>query len=150
VEHVMGFCSDEEYEEFMETVPDFEQMLVKSGVRLFKYYLDISRGEQKKRLKARRQDPLKQWKISPIDEKALHRWKDYSRARNAMLARTHHPAAPWTVVEADNKQLARLNLIKDLLTRLDYRGKREAALVTNPAIVFRYDQAYLDNGAIAP
>ena len=149
VERVMGFCTEDEYEEFMQTVPDFEHMLVKSGIKLLKYYLDISRAEQKKRLKARSKDPLKQWKVSPIDAKALQRWEAYSQARNAMLARTHNPVAPWTVVRADDKRPARLNLIKDLLTRLHYGGKDDAALVTNPAIVFQYDQAYVENGAIA-
>jgi polyphosphate kinase len=150
VERVMGFCSDDEYEEFMQTVPDFEHMLVKSGIKLLKYYLDISRTEQKTRLKARHKDPLKQWKVSPIDKKALKRWGAYSQARNAMLARTHNPVAPWTIVRANNKHLARLNLIKDLLMRLHYGDKDEAALVTDPAIVFQYDQTYVENGAIAP
>jgi len=150
VERVMGFCTDDEYEEFMETVLDFEHMLVRSGIKLLKYYLDISRSEQKKRLNSRRKDPLKQWKVSPIDEKALKRWDAYSQARNAMLARTHNPVSPWTVVRANNKRLARLNLIKDLLTRVQYDGKDEAALVVNPAIIFQYDQAYVENGAIAP
>jgi len=150
VERVMNYCTEEEYEAFMESVNDFENLLIHSGLNLLKYYLDISRGEQKTRLNARRKDPLKQWKVSPIDEQALKRWEAYSQARNAMLARTHHPGAPWTVVRADNKRLARLNLIKDLLTRLHYRRKDEAALVANPAIIFQYDQAYVENGAIAP
>jgi polyphosphate kinase 2 len=150
VERVMGFCSEEEHEEFMQTVLEFEHMLVRSGIKLLKYYLDISRAEQKKRLHARRRDPLKQWKVSPIDEKALKRWDAYSRARNAMLARTHNPVTPWTIVRADDKRVARLNLMKDLLTRLHYGEKDEAALVVNPAVVFQYDQAYVENGAIAP
>ena len=150
VERVMGFCSDEEYDEFMQTVLEFEHMLVKSGIKLLKYYLDISRGEQKNRLHARRTDPLKQWKVSPIDEKALKRWEAYSQARDAMLARTHNPVTPWTIVRADSKRLARINLLKDLLTRLHYGEKDETALVVNPAVVFQYDQAYVENGAIAP
>jgi len=93
---------------------------------------------------------LKQWKVSPIDNQALKRWEAYSQARNAMLARTHHPGAPWTVVRADNKRLARVNLIQDLLTRLHYRRKDEGALVANSAIIFQYDQVYVENGAIAP
>jgi len=150
VERVMGFCSDEEYDEFMETVTGFEHMVVRSGIKLLKYYLDIGRAEQEKRLKARRKDPLKQWKVSPIDDEAIDRWKAYSQARNAMFARSHHPVAPWTIVRADDKRVARLNLIKDLLARLHYGKKDEAALVADPAIVFQYDQAYLENGAIAP
>ncbi len=150
VERVMGFCNGVEYEAFIETVPNFEQMLIRSGIRLFKYYLDISKAEQKKRLAARRSDPLKQWKISPIDAEAQKHWDDYSTARNEMLARTHTPLTPWTVVRADSKKLARLNVIKDLLTHLDYEGKDHSLILPNPDIVFSYADAYLDNGMIAP
>lgn len=150
VERVMGFCTDEEYEEFIQTVLDFEHMLVKAGIRLFKYYLDISRDEQKRRLKDRRKDPLKQWKVSPIDAEALENWASYSLARNEMFARTHNPVTPWTVVRADNKRLARLNLIKDLLQRLHFADKDETALVVNPDIIFQYQETYVQNGMIAP
>ncbi|MDO9164185.1 MAG: polyphosphate kinase 2 [Methylococcaceae bacterium] len=122
VEKVMGFCSDDEYHEFIETVSHYEQLLVRSGVKLLKYYLDISKSEQKKRLKERERDPLKQWKISPIDKSAQKHWREYSEARNIMFARTHHMSAPWTVVRADDKHAARINLIKDILFRLDYRS----------------------------
>ncbi|MFZ5619751.1 MAG: polyphosphate kinase 2 [Pseudomonadota bacterium] len=149
VERVMGFCTEAEYEEFMETVADFEHMLVRSGIKLLKYYLDISKAEQKRRLKARREDVLKQWKTSPIDDQAQKHWSDYSLARNAMLARTHNPIAPWTVVRADDKRAARIHLIKDLLTRLHYEGKDETALMANPDIVFQYDEIYVRNGMIA-
>lgn len=149
VERVMGFCSDEEYEEFMQTVLDFEHMLVKSGIKLLKYYLDISESEQRKRLKDRRKDPLKQWKISPIDAQAAKHWVDYSLARNQMFARTHNPVTPWTIVRADDKRLARINLITDLLTRLHYHDKDEAVLRTNPEIIFQYQEPYVQNGMIA-
>jgi polyphosphate kinase 2 len=149
VERVMGFCTEAEYEEFMETVADFEHMLVRSGIKLLKYYLDISKAEQKRRLKARREDVLKQWKTSPIDDQAQKHWADYSRARNMMFARTHNPVAPWTVVRADDKHAARLQLIKDLLTRLHYDGKDETVLLADPDIVFRYDEIYVRNGMIA-
>jgi len=149
VERVMGFCSDDEYEEFMQSVLGFEHMLVQSGIKLLKYYLDISRDEQKKRLKARHTDPLKQWKVSPIDEKAIKQWRAYSDARNAMLDRTHNPVSPWTVVRANDKRAARLNLIRDLLNRLHYGGKDAAALVVDPTIVFQYDRTCVDSGAIA-
>jgi len=149
VERVMGFCTDEEYEEFMESVLAFEQMLVKSGIRLMKYYLDITREEQQRRLEDRRGDPLKQWKISPIDAEAQRRWGDYSRARNEMLARTHNVVTPWTVVRADDKRAARINMISDLLLRLDYDGKDESVLLPDPNLVFRYEDAYLRNGMIA-
>jgi polyphosphate kinase 2 len=149
VERVMGFCTEAEYEEFMQTVLGFEQMLVKSGIKLLKYYLDITENEQRKRLKDRRKDPLKQWKISPIDAQAAKRWADYSRARNEMFARTHNPITPWTVVRADDKRTARLNLIKDLLSRLHYDDKDEAMLRTNPEIIFQYQEPYVQNGMIA-
>ena len=150
VERVMGFCTDDEYQEFLQSVPEFEQMLVRSGVSLLKYYLDISRREQRARLRARRKDPLKQWKVSPIDEKAQKRWKAYSQARNAMLTRTHNPVAPWTLVRADNKRLARINLIRDLLTRLHYADKDETALKADSSIVFPYHPDCVEQGAIAP
>lgn len=150
VERVMGFCTDEQYHEFLETVPDFEQMLVRSGIKLLKYYLDISRGEQKKRLKDREQNPLKQWKSSPIDKAATKYWDEYSLARNIMLARTHHINAPWTVVRADDKQSARINVIKDMLFRLDYKGKNEKLILPDANIIFNYEEGYLQNGMIAP
>ncbi len=150
VERVMGFCTDQEYHEFLETVPDFEQMLVRSGIKLLKYYLDISRDEQKKRLKDRQQNPLKQWKISPIDKAAQKHWDDYSLARNTMFARTHHLSAPWTIVKADNKQVARINVIKDMLFRLSYKDKDEALILSDVNIVFNYEESYLQNGMIAP
>ncbi|MFA6163093.1 MAG: polyphosphate kinase 2 [Methylobacter sp.] len=150
VERVMGFCTDEQYHEFLETVPNFEQMLVRSGIKLLKYYLDISKDEQKKRLKDREQDPLKQWKSSPIDKSAHKHWDEYSLARNTMLARTHHLTAPWTIVRADDKQSARINVIKDMLFRLDYKGKSDGLILPDADIVFNYEEGYLQNGMIAP
>ena len=150
VERVMGFCTDEEYDAFMETVPRFEHMLVRSGIALFKYYLDISRKEQRRRLEARRTNPLKQWKVSPIDDEAARLWDDYSLARNEMFARTQTPVAPWTVVRADDKRSARIQVIKDLLTRLDYPGKNPSRTLPDPKVVFGYDETYLSNGMIAP
>ena len=149
VERVMGFCNVDEYEEFMGSVSSFENMLVRSGVKLFKYYLDISKAEQTLRLNDRKTDPLKQWKISPIDDLAIKNWKAYSRARNEMLARTHHPAAPWTLVRADDKHLARLNIIRDFLSRLHYDKKDEQLVQPDTHIVFPYDGANLENGQLA-
>ena len=123
---------------------------MRSGIKLLKYYLDISKNEQKKRLKERQQDPLKQWKVSPIDKAAQKHWHEYSEARNIMLARTHHLAAPWTVVKADDKQVARINIIKDMLFRLDYRGKEEVLILPDSNIIFNYEEAYILNGMIAP
>ena len=150
VERVMGFCTDAELQEFFETVVFFEQMLLRAGIKLFKYYLDITCDEQRKRLKARRDDPLKQWKISPIDKVANERWDDYSEARNEMFARTHSPLVPWKVVRADNKRLTRLNIIADVLSQLDYEGKKADVAQSDPRLVFAYDPAYLETGAIAP
>lgn len=150
VERVMGFCEESEYERFMGAVGHFEQMLVDSGIRLHKYYLDISRDEQRKRLEARKTDPLKQWKVSPIDRVALKRWDDYSEARNQMLARTHHPVAPWHVVRADDKREARVNLIRDLLSRLPYKGKKEQSLIPDPNVVFEFERAAIDDELLAP
>jgi polyphosphate kinase 2 len=150
VERVMGFCTDAEYEDFMTAVVDLEALLIRSGITIVKYYLDIGKDEQKARLKARKKDPLKQWKISPIDEQAHKKWEDYSRARNAMFARTHTVLSPWIVVRADDKRQARLNLIRDLLARLRYPGADETLSTPNPNIVFAYDEAYLHNGMIAP
>ncbi len=150
VERVMGFCTDAEYEEFMDSVLAFEHMLVSSGIKLLKYYLDISKAEQKKRLDERQLSPLTQWKISTLDDQALKKWKPYSLARNAMLARTHNPVTPWGIVRADNKHLTRLNIIKDMLSRLDYDDKDEQLVLPDPQIVLTYDAAYLENGVLAP
>lgn len=150
VERVMGFCSDGEYQEFIETVPHYEQLLVRSGIKLLKYYLDISKSEQKSRLKQRQQDPLKQWKISPIDKEAQKHWHEYSEARNIMFARTHHLAAPWTVARADDKLAARINIIKDMLFRLEYKDKDVSLVLPDSNIVFNYEESYLHNGMIAP
>lgn len=149
VERVMGFCTEVEHEEFMGTVANFENMLVRSGVKLFKYYLDISKAEQKRRLRNRTTDPLKQWKISPIDNQAIKYWKAYSLARNEMLARTHNPMAPWTLVRANDKHLARLNIIKDLLGRLHYADKDKRLIRVDRQVVFPYDTSNLENGQLA-
>jgi polyphosphate kinase len=135
VEKVMGFCTDTQYKQFMDTVNDFESLLVGSGITLIKYYLDINKEEQAARLKSREKDPLKQWKISPIDEQAQKKWNDYSLARDAMLKKTSSKVAPWTVVDANDKKLTHLNLIRDLLTRLDYPGKDKKLLIVDSKIV---------------
>ena len=149
VERVMGFCTEAEHEEFMASVSNFEEMLVRSGVKLIKYYLDISKAEQKRRLKDRKTDPLKQWKTSPIDDQAIDHWKAYSQARNEMLERSHNPTTPWTLVRADDKHLARLNIIMDLLSRLHYTHKDKRLIQPDPTIVFPYDASNLENGQLA-
>lgn len=138
VERVMGFCTEKQYEQFMSTVNDFESVLVRSGLRLFKYYLDISKDEQARRLHDREKDPLTQWKISPIDQQAQKKWVEYSRTRDQMLRRTHHAQAPWTVIRSDNKRHARLNLIRDFLGRVHYPDKNQAELSVDPAIVLQW------------
>jgi len=150
VEPVMGFCSRAEARAFLEAVPHFEEMLTRSGIRLFKYYLDISKAEQKRRLRDRRKDPLKQWKLSPIDAKAPKLWRQYSKARNEMLAKTHNAATPWIIVRADDKHHARLNVIRDLLWRLDYPERPKRLDLPDPRVVFAYDKTDLENGMIAP
>ncbi|VVE27507.1 polyphosphate kinase 2 [Pandoraea terrigena] len=148
VERVMGFCTDAEYEEFMSSVTAFEGMLVRSGIRLIKYYLDITKDEQQRRIASRHRDPLKQWKVSPIDEQAVALWKKYSRARNAMFARTSDEV-PWNIVRANDKRVARLSVIKDLLMRQQYAGKDRKLIRPNLDIVFPYAEAHLLSGAIA-
>jgi polyphosphate kinase 2 len=139
VERVMGFCSDAEYEAFLQAVPQFEQLLVNAGIVILKYYLDITKGEQKRRLQERRESPLTQWKISPIDAAAQKHWKDYSEARDVMLARSHSVAAPWTIVHADDKPAARVGIIHDLLSCLDYKGKDRAVAAPDRSVVAPYD-----------
>jgi polyphosphate kinase 2 len=135
VEKVMGFCTDAQYKQFMDTVNEFESLIIGSGIKLIKYYLDINKEEQADRLKSRETDPLKQWKISPIDQQAQIKWKDYSLARNAMLQKTSSKLAPWTVINANNKKLTHLNLIRDLLSRLDYSGKDKKLLTVDSEVV---------------
>lgn len=139
VERVMNFCSKEQYATFIQTVNDFESILVKSGISLIKYYLDISKKEQALRLKAREDDPLKQWKISPIDQQAQQKWDAYSKCRNEMLQSTSSKDAPWTIVRANDKKLAHLNLIKDLLSRVTYPGKDKKILKADPEVAFQWD-----------
>jgi polyphosphate kinase 2 len=138
VEKVMGFCSDDQYKLFMATVNDFEALLVKSNIQIVKYYLDISKEEQAKRLKDRAKDPLKQWKISPIDQKAQKMWNAYSDARDKMLNQTNTSDAPWTVINANDKKLAHLNLIADLLSRVNYPDKDKKFLKIDPKIVLAW------------
>jgi polyphosphate kinase 2 (PPK2 family) len=133
----------------METVPDFERIVVHGGVSLIKYYLDISREEQARRLAERRDDPRKQWKISPVDAKAQDLWDDYSTARDAMLVSTHQPVAPWSIIKTDDKRTARLNLIRDLLSRFEYEGRDEALIRADSDVVFKFDQVILGDSILS-
>ena len=120
VERVMGFCSDEDYEEFFRTVPEFEKMLVRSKIHLIKYWFSITDQEQEMRFLARIKDPLKQWKLSPMDLESRRRWEDYTKAKEIMINRTHIPEAPWWIVRAVDKKKARLNCIDHLLKQFPY------------------------------
>jgi polyphosphate kinase 2 len=120
VERVMGFCTDEEYREFLHSCPEFERMLVRSGITLVKYWFSVSDTEQEKRFQKRLQDPTKRWKLSPMDLEARNRWVDFSRAKDAMFAATDIPEAPWWVVEADVKKRARVNVMTHLLAQVPY------------------------------
>lgn len=121
-ERVMGFCDDAQYEEFFRSAPEFERMLVRSGIQLIKYWFSISDEEQELRFIGRIHDPMKQWKRSPMDLESRRRWEDYTRAKEVMFERTHIPEAPWWVVPADNKKKARLNCIHHLLSQVPYEG----------------------------
>jgi len=121
VEHVMGFCTDEQYHEFMQSCPEFERMLVRSGIRLVKYWFSVSDEEQEKRFQERMNNPTKRWKLSPMDLESRKHWADYSRAKDEMFAVTDTKLAPWYVVNAENKEAARLNVIRHLLSQFKYR-----------------------------
>lgn len=142
VEKVMGFCNDDEYEEFFRTVPEFEKMLLRSGIILIKYWFSITDDEQNMRFQMRIQDPLKQWKLSPMDMESRRRWEDYTKAKETMLERTHIAEAPWWIVEAVDKKKARLNCIHHFLNQIPY-GEVERAPVALPARVHNPD--YLRN-----
>ena len=116
----MGFCNDEQYEEFFRSVPEFEKMLVRSGIQLIKYWFSITDEEQHSRFLGRIHDPLKQWKLSPMDLESRVRWEEYTKAKEIMLERTHIPEAPWWVVQAVDKKTARLNCIQHLLDQIPY------------------------------
>jgi polyphosphate kinase 2 len=132
VERVMGFCDDEEYEDFFTTVPEFEKMLVRSKINLIKYWFSISDEEQETRFLSRIKDPLKQWKLSPMDLESRRKWEDYTKAKEIMIKRTHIPEARWWIVKADNKKKARLNCIAHLLKQFGYTEvERTEAVLPN-------------------
>jgi polyphosphate kinase 2 len=134
VERVMGFCSSDDVEEFFRTVPEWERMLVRSGIILIKYWFSITDDEQHLRFQMRIHDPIKQWKLSPMDLESRSRWEQYTKAKEAMLERTHIPEAPWWVVEAVDKKKARLNCIHHLLSQIPYTEIEHAPVVLPPRI----------------
>ncbi|MBF0347234.1 MAG: polyphosphate kinase 2 [Magnetococcales bacterium] len=135
VERVMGFCSRDEVREFLRSVPLFEEMLVKSGIILFKFYFSVSKEEQLRRFKKREVDPLKQWKLSPVDKESQDKWRDYTQAKEDMFFYSSTATSPWTIVKSDDKKRARINSIKYFLSKLDYTGKREDLMDYDPRIV---------------
>ncbi|MFN3993609.1 MAG: polyphosphate kinase 2 [Tabrizicola flagellatus] len=141
VERVMGFCTPSEYLEFMRQAPEFERMLVRSGIRLYKYWFSVTREEQQARFKARETDPLKMWKLSPIDKASLDRWDDYTEAKEAMFFYTDTADAPWVIVKSNDKKRARLNCMKHFLSTIDYPNKDPEVVGTpDPLIVGRATQ----------
>jgi polyphosphate kinase 2 len=151
VERVMGFCSSAEYLEFMRQCPEFERMLVNSGIRLYKYYFSVTRTEQKRRFAARMEDPLKQWKLSPVDKASVGLWHEYTRAKEAMFFYTDTASCPWTIVKSDDKKRARLNCMQHFLSTLDYPEKDhdvvtgpDPLIVGSPSQVIRKD-VHLDD-----
>jgi polyphosphate kinase len=132
VERVMGFCTDAQYEEFFRSAPEFERMLVRSGIQLVKYWFSITDDEQHLRFLGRINDPLKQWKLSPMDLESRRRWEEYTKAKEVMLERTHIPEAPWWVVQAVDKRKARLNCIHHLLGLMPYKEIEHPTIVLPP------------------
>ena len=151
VERVMGFCSADEYNEFMRQVPEFERNLVRSGVRLYKFWFSVSREEQLRRFNSRRNDPLKHWKLSPIDVQSLGKWDDYTDAKEAMFFHTDTADSPWLVIKSDDKKRARLNCLRHFLSTLDYPNKDlkvacppDPLLVGNASHVLEADETHID------
>jgi polyphosphate kinase 2 len=136
VERVMGFCEPNDYLEFMRQAPELERMLVRSGIRLYKYWFSVTQDEQKRRFEARETDPLKRWKLSPIDKASLTKWDDYTEAKEAMFFYTDTADAPWTIVKSNDKKRARLNCMRHFLSSIDYPGKdRRVVRAPDPLIV---------------
>ena len=156
VERVMGFCDSREYLEFLRQCPSLERMLVNSGIELFKYWFSVSRTEQLRRFHARKTDPLKQWKLSPIDMQSLGKWDEYTRAKEAMFFYTDTADAPWTVVKSDDKKRARINCIRHFLANLDYDdkdpdmvGELDEKIVVKATEVYEPDDVLKNAGPIA-
>lgn len=146
VERVMGFCTDEEYQEFMRECPDFERFLVRSGIYLVKFWFSVSQDEQRRRFKERELHPLKRWKLSPIDKASLDKWDDYTRAKEAMFFTTDTADCPWTVVKSDDKKRARLNAMRYVLNRIPYANKDAQIVGTADPLIVARASAVFENG----
>ncbi len=149
VERVMGFCEPREYQEFMRQAPEFERMLVRSGIRLFKYWISITRDEQVRRFAARERDPLKRWKMSPIDRMSVDKWDAYTEAKEAMFFHTDTPDAPWFIIKADDKRRARLNCMRHFLSEIPY-DTRDHHVVGHPDPLIVGSGAYVIKGGAMP
>ena len=149
VEPVMGFCTPEQHRQFLKDAPQFEQMLLEADIRLVKYWLDISKDEQAERLDARREDPLKQLKVSSLDGVAQDKWKAYSKARDEMLLATHSKASPWICVRNDHKKSGRVNLIRHLLHQIAPAAVRADVQAPDKDIVFPFEAEALKDGRLA-
>ncbi|WP_458701534.1 polyphosphate kinase 2 [Sulfurospirillum sp. 1307] len=143
VEPVMGFCTEREHHKFLKDAPEFEKMIVEDGIQIFKFYFSVSKEEQKRRFKARETDPLKQYKLSPVDKESQKLWDEYTLAKFMMLSSTHTKEAPWTIIKSDNKKKARINTIKHILNFVDYPDKisDDEILVDNDIVVYGRDEA---------
>jgi polyphosphate kinase 2 len=146
VEPVMGFCNKKEHQRFLQQVPEFEHMLYEDGVTIIKFWFSISKEEQAKRFEARRQNPLKQWKLSPVDEKAQELWDSYTRYKEEMFSKTHATFSPWIIVKANDKQAARLESLRHVLNALPYKGKDEATirLTPDPNVIARFHRKMVE------
>jgi len=150
VEHVMGFCTEREYLEFMQSCPEFERMLLRSGIILLKYWFSVSDEEQEKRFQDRMQTPTKRWKLSPMDLESRKHWADYSRAKDEMFAVTDTKQSPWYVVNAENKKSARLNVIRHLLSKIAYRDLTPEPLKLPPIVKSKYVRPPMDEQNFVP
>ena len=140
VERVMNFCSGDEVKEFLRSTPEFERMMIRSGAIMFKFYFSVSQEEQARRFKKRRTDPLKQWKLSPIDKLAQSKWDEYSQAKEDMLFYTDTADSPWVIVKSDDKKRARINTMRYILNHIDYPNKRQELLEVDSRIIRTVEQ----------
>jgi polyphosphate kinase 2 (PPK2 family) len=143
VEPVMGFCTERQHHKFLKDVPEFEKMIVEEGIKIFKFYFSVSKEEQAKRFKARETDPLKQYKLSPVDKESQRLWNEYTLAKFMMLSSTHTKEAPWTVIKSDNKKKARINCIKHILNFVEYPNKidKRKIKVNKEIVIYGRDEA---------
>lgn len=146
VEPVMGFCTENQYKEFLVQVPEFEHMMYEDGVIIIKFWLSITKDEQLKRFEGRMEDPLKRWKFSPVDQKGQTLWDRYTHYKSEMYSKTHTSYSPWTIIKTNDKKTARLEAIRHVLSQFDYEGKEDAKIVLNPDpnVVMRYYRSNIE------